>query len=534
LTKNILKILLITIVILLSFLLPKKTLAVSNLPSYYGYLSKARVTEVLQTHSEIPEFKKAALMNKLSLDGYFWMETKQEKLDYIHANLPNNKYLIVVADAEDVHSDQGATTPEMAFSESEEVQTQILDEVLVGFRQWANFYIAVAKEPGHRYESGDKGCFSSKGYWSVANLNKLYNEFWPDFKTNRNQSEFTNQERARLEKIYVKGNFQEIAKNLQAWRAPGSIGYFSNSAFEDLLMFVPIEKLAVIMGKFCVKKVGGWCANRAATTSPSIARGIRLGVQRAISRIQGNKFFEITSRYLGRVLIQEQKMFRYSSFSAGQRSRVAMSLTTTVSRIKRHPVFGEYLDPVMGRRILENTEVWVPHRMNSYSKGKTWWGFCVGNQKTFQRVVINEEALWVGLEGQAMTANKTMAHETFHALQANVSNYSTRYRSSSLGYAPLSEGMTESLSGRYMMSIYGKSIELGAYQAETKVADEIIRALQRKYGVEAGWNIAAELYFKSGLVKMDLYLAPGAHDKIYSWLVHGRADVAITYLRNIN
>lgn len=101
-----LKLLIFTFFFIAIFFLGLKSVAAVDAtdPGYYGYKSRKVVTEALVKHTEIPEIKRLALIDMLSKDGYFWMKTKQAKLNYIHTKLPSSKYLTIVADAENVHS----------------------------------------------------------------------------------------------------------------------------------------------------------------------------------------------------------------------------------------------------------------------------------------------------------------------------------------------------------------------------------------------------------------------------------------------
>jgi len=99
------KILIFSLFFTAVFCISSKASAIDeNQPGYYGYKSRRIITETLVAHNEVPADKRAAIIDMLSKDGYFWMKTKEQKLNYIHAKLAECKYLSIVADAENVHS----------------------------------------------------------------------------------------------------------------------------------------------------------------------------------------------------------------------------------------------------------------------------------------------------------------------------------------------------------------------------------------------------------------------------------------------
>ena len=114
---KLIKILIFGLFFVLVFGLTSKASAIDeSQPGYYGYKSRKIISEALLKHSEIPEEKRVAIIDMLSKDGYFWMKTKEQKLNYIHAKLSVCKYLSIVADVENVHSWTVQPTNSTTFS----------------------------------------------------------------------------------------------------------------------------------------------------------------------------------------------------------------------------------------------------------------------------------------------------------------------------------------------------------------------------------------------------------------------------------
>lgn len=529
---------------LFSFYLPSEAFANKEKSSkYYGYFSKKKVVEALSDHPEISEQKMGALLTKLSTDGYFWMKTKEEKLNYIHANLPNNKFLIVVADAEDIHSDAGTNIAEVTHESSERIQEEFLDEVLKEYKQWAEFYKDTCKMPGRRYEFGAEGCFLFKNYWSENNLIKLYHHFWTDLKDNKDNYEFTLEEKERLKEIYKAGNFKEIAKDFKGWRAPSSIGYFSNSPLEDLLLLLPVEKIFGLLGKTCTSKTATWCGSMAKGKSSWFTR-LRGGASRVVSALKiggravsKTKPYRLTVAYLGEISLDISKIFRRSSLSGAQRAKATKMISDSVGLIEGDSVFKNFITQKRAIEILDNTEVLTTEIFESIT-GKKISGRCISRLNP-PKIQVNQNCLVASLS-KGERYRKTMVHEALHALSRGkgVSGRGVYAQySESLGYKPVHEGMTEALT-RIILKRKGVTPPRRSYRNATIIAEKIIEKFQIKYGQEDGLRVIADIYFNKGLKGLDIKFGSGAYDAIFSYIVKiekGEVglETAIRYINNL-
>lgn len=510
--KRILVILLIVLIIVSSTpFYPMSVKAVEANHGYYGYLSRAIVTNALVSHTEIPDWKRAALINKLSTDHYFWFDTKQKKLNYIHQNLTNNKYLSIVADAENIHSwtVNSAGTSEVSAALSKQSYSALMKEANQNYQEWfgwANYF-------------GTWDNFANHKKWAQWRLDVLYGKYWPDLKSQSNPDFFTGKEIGRLLKIW---RLMEPKLTLPV----KDIGITGEDPIWDALMFVPVERLVAIFGKAGLKAIS--------VGSKQVASATVVGGSRVLERIAfriPDHIITVGSRYIGKVPLNLSRMFGESIFWKFEREEIATTLTRTVSRIKTSRIFGKHMTEKQANKILHNTYV-VPAE-DGLGKKLEWWGLTSGDKNTFQFLKINQEAIF--RSGDLM-ANQTMAHEVFHALcQAKGLGKYVIKRADGSVYGPLEEGFTEALSQVYMKENFGTAITLGAYSKETELAFEWIRMLDRKAPGQ-GVSLAAEAYANHG---MDVVLnsaswgKQGLFDEINSLALKGRFREATNILRGL-
>lgn len=495
---------------------------------YYGYISRSVVSNALVKHTEIPEWKKTALMDKLSNDGYFWMATKKEKLNYIHRNLNANQYLLIVADAENVHSgvvnESGAA--EINNQKSKQGQEELLAEATNNYKEWANFYYAIAKNSSNRAEWGNQNCFYQKNLWAGPNLDRLYSYYWPDLKTNRSQKEFTSEEIKRLNKIWMAGQFGDIVKALPRIKNAGEIGFTGDTPWDDVLIFVPVERLfsfALKWGFKSVKAVGSKLAER------GIAVGATRVVGRSIVRIREVPL-KLSTTLTVRIKFNWAKMFGRSGISEFD---WLLAQDIVADRIKAHYQWlhskGLYVarDRLAGnaQKLADGTEVVTAKEMKKRTGGAI--AYC---DIVRCKVVVSEMEL-----PRYGTSKKnfvqTMDHEIGHAGSAVDQDYLHRFAVTRGGvrYVPLNEGINELIS-----RIRTNTLGIGAYQEEVEIAQELLKVIQHERGATEGFTLLNKAFYEDGLYSIDgATRIAGLHNKLSGFLTSGDYAGATKYLRSL-
>ena len=499
-------------------------------PGYYGYLSKKKVYLNLLSHKEIPDWKISAIINKLSEDGYFWMKTKKEKMNYCLDNMASNKYLNIVYEAEngDIAKDYGLPTD---YRSSISAQEALTNELNAAAEQWYQFFRDIYGDDPRIDVSKTLAAdiaFLKKSRWMSKNLDILYEIYWPDLKVNRKISEFTSIEKNRLEKVWGACTFKNKVKYL----SPEAGGVLCRNPMDDVLWIMPYTKLSQIKNVWGLKGVVGLGSKTAARDAAAGAANV---FPKTILKIP-NHAISYKSRYLGMVKINLSRMFMKSSIAYAGREMLGKTITKSASRMLADPLLAKYIDKRFLLNTLDNIEIWTAKKSNGFSGGH-WFGLTQpALTRSSRKVFLNEALIYSRAEIQTI---KTTAHEIFHR-RSNMSIFRIGYWWNAKKYYPLEEGMTEAFAQKFTKTYFKEEMKMGrlgvSYKGETRVAEELMNTFQRKYakyGARAGEDKLYDIYFNKTLTEIDKTLGKGVHDKLHKMMLENNYDGAVDLLRKI-
>lgn len=492
---------------------------------YYGFYSRKIISEALAAHPEIFDWKKQVFMEKLSQDGYFWFKTKRQKLDYIHRNIQTNSLLKIVADAENVHSWTVNETEasEVPLEVSKALQSAFYKEAQSDYQEWQLFREYTNSYLGlHPEKRTGKVALTIKGCWNKFHLDKLYNYYWPYLKSNRNLSDFTQAEQHSLDKM---------DRLLVAWadKPVKDIGFFGNSPYDDVLMFVPVEKIAALAGRAglrVIKSVGSKLAERGIAVGGAkvIGRGVELIREvplklstRLIVRIKYN-----WARLFGKSGISEFDWELAENVIGGRIQAIYQWLDKQKLEGARDRLAG------MAQKIVDGIEV-ISQKEMTRRGHKPAAAYC----RTDKCEIVIKDTVLPRYGTNQKAFESIVDHEVSHAASAIHDSYRALYwftDRTGNRYVPLEEGINEFLS-RVRMN---NPATYGAYQAEVEVAMELQNLLHHVRGPAEGARLLNQAFYQEGLKSLDTFARrPGMHDKLQSYLVKGDTRGAIMYLRSL-
>lgn len=532
-----------------SVLYPSKAIALSQSENNQRELVwKYLVKYSKDNPKKFPNWKIRKVLQTLDKASYFSMP-RAKRLAYLHANLPNSMALIAVVYAEgwqnlNIKVYQSKGSERIKFSNDNQMYktywVQFFNDV---------FFTADGKLQKARIaEWGSKGAFTKKGYWPKQNLDLLYNKFWTDFKKNRNNIEFDCTETERLHLIWEKGGFKNYAvKNFPSTGGAVPISVFGDSPFDDILFFVPVERLVGL----AVKGLVSWSKvsrvpglTEVAAKSKAVGAKVGGAAVRA-TNITTQAILRITSRFLGTIDINMARMFRSSHIPRDKWQDVATTLVRSVSSLLNSS-FAKYTERKTLLEALNKTYI-----VNKFPNGCNYAGVCyaesgynkyytsffmklldkpqdVVEKKGFSMILIRDD--FVHTAGD-YTASKTFVHETFHAISSKVRSSNHTYI---LGYNKLNEGLTDYHANNYVGEVFGITKFDSGYPQEVEVIMALKRALTRKYGDAKAEEILRWIYFKSSsLDKFDAYTYSGFTIRLAQALKDGRYSDAIYWLNTI-
>jgi hypothetical protein len=515
--------------------------------NYYGYLSKSVVLEALSKHPEIPSKKKAALIDKLSIDGYFWLDTSRKKLNYIHKNLPNNQYLLIVANAENVHSwtVNDKNISETVYVDEVEIQQKMAEAAREGAEDWkiyatyAEQYLNIHpefQECARFLNGGGISPILCKKLWSQGHLNALYDKYWPDKKQNRNKLEFDKDEKKKIERINVIMQQEAFSRDVVI-----ACGITGESPWDDILLFVPIEKIFAWGGKLLLKGVTGVGSKVIENSTFKIAYRVvgdkftAIGAARLMRKITP-RILTLNNNVMGFLKVDFSKFFKYSTLTDEQMNLVVKKLATNLEELSKHSEYSKYVSVDQLRKIFESTSVIFPSKLDLFSLSRKylkieWWGQF---NTTTKKILINEDVVVLG--GESLT-KQIYVHEVFHSMADSVrisERYLSKYSSKKYAYAQLDEGFTEFLTLDFMKSSSAQRLGIG-YRHDVSVVGELYtNLLNRWHDPKLAMQAIREIYFKDGIkVGIDKYFGIGSHDKIYTLMNNGKFQEAEDLIEKI-
>jgi hypothetical protein len=515
--------------------------------SYYGYLSKSVVQEALSKHTEIPAMKQAALINKLSLDGYFWLDTSRQKLKYIHKNLPANRYLLIVADAENVHSwtVNDKNVSETTYMTSVELQQKLIDESNKGLEDWKRFYdyteqyqLASGKGCSQLSYFWEIGTLLCKDFWSNYNLDQLYGVYWTDKKQNRNKPQFDHLEVERLVQIArVMGTKPE--------KPLIRVSITGGEPWEDVMWFIPAEKLVFWGGKVIFKAVAG--VGSRVIKSGVFKVGAKVVGDRLVAmagiriiRVLAPRIITITRPIIGTLTIDVSKMFKVSALADFEVDAVVKNCVQGLEDLSNHPILGKFISKSKIADILGKTQVESPYYFMYWGREtrvgffeSDWWGKYVPHIMTIR---LNEDAM---IRGGSAAAYQVYIHEVIHRFSANLAHGGVNLQKSSAygrlfhskTIIPLEEGFTQFLTEYFTRTTRG-SVVHQAYESEVKVVTELYNVLVKRMGKDAAMKEMARLHMDEGLLYgFDKVFGVGTHADIYKFMDNGQYNQAVKYIK---
>jgi len=530
--------------------------------------------------AQVPIWKIKAVFGELDKANYFAM-TRVQKLAYLQANLPNSFVLGAVVWAEGFN-----TLSAKYFSSPAQLKAAVQNErVYVDY--WNQFFNDVFFDANGKViqsriaEWGTLGAFTNKKYWSSKNLDVLYSKFWTDFKKSRSAPEFGCTEKERLKQIWLRAGFETFAKkNFRDTGQAVPVGFTGDSPIEDLLLFLPVEKVISLVGKGALtwakaSRVPGLASAAKLAEQGSASASAYVGrasnqVVRAISRpVEAiyQKSTTVLSRYLGHVYIDLEKMFARSSIKWQEWPDIAVTLVRSLSRTKETS-FARYADADILReaigktRIVRKSEmpsecagVCYTHTLPNIKKAQLLLAKIFGKTEQeiertggdFSAILVADD--FVHTAGD-FTVSNTYAHEVFHAIVSKIRTpfecakddaaaiklYGTDGARRG-GYRRLNEGFTDYHTRNYMLEAFEKPAERNwsGYPKEVQIARAIQQALSRKYkSEEKAEDIVRWIYFKSPkLDQFDYYFRQGFTSQLTTYLRVGRDDVALSWLNRM-
>jgi len=515
--------------------------------------------------AQVPIWKIKAVFGELDKANYFAM-TRVQKLAYLHANMPSSMALVAVVYAEgwqglDVKVYQSKGSDRIKFSND----NQIYKTYWVQFFNDVFFATDGTLQKSRIAEWGNFGSFKEKKHWPKQNLDLLYNKFWTDFKENRNKPEFDCTEVKRLNLIWEKGGFKQYAeKNFPNTGSAVPISIFGDSPIDDLLIFVPVEKLI----GWAAKGVIAWSkVSRVPGLATAATRAEAAGVRVAAAAVRATDItvkstVTVVSRFLGTVEVNMARMFRGSRIAMGSWQEIATSLVRSVSRLKNSS-FSRYIDEKALREVIDKTYV-----VSDVPGNNCFAGVCyveTGYYKYYTNLLmklLNRPKQVVEGKGFAMilvndkfvhtvgdyTASNTFVHEAFHAISSKVRAWSRNSVDDALadkiykkpnswqgGYRKLNEGLTYYHTRNYMFETFGHTNFASGYPREIEVIKALKSALARKRGGnDTAEDILRWIYFKSPtLDQFDYYLGTGFTSTLTKFLRENRYNDAINWLNRM-
>lgn len=544
--KN-LSILFFGLVVFFCYLKPTQA-ATTYKSSYYGYLSKSVIQEALSKHTEIPEMKQAALMNKLSLDGYFWLDTSRQKLSYIHKNLPNNKYLLIVADAENVHAwtVNDKNVSETTYLTSAEAQQKLIEEANKGAEDWTRFaqytdqyQLATMKGCSNLSRFWEIGTLLCKDFWSNYNLDLLYGTYWPDKAQNRNKPQFDHLEVERLVQI-------ARVMDIKPEKPLRPVGFTGDSLWDDVMWFIPAEKLVYWSGKVIFKAVTG--VGSRVIKSATFKVGAKVVGDRLVAmagiriiKVLTPRIITITRPIIGTLTIDVSKMFKVSALADFEVDAVVKNCVQGLEDLSNHPILGKYLPKSKIADIIGKTTVDSPYYFMHWNRQtrvgffeSNWWGQYFSETMTIR---LNEDAM---IRAGSPAAYEVYIHEVIHRLSANLSHGGVNLKKSSAygglfqsksSTIPLEEGFTQFLTEYFTRTTRGGVVHQ-SYEAEVKVVTELYKVLVKRMGKDAAMKEMARLHMDEGLLYgFDKVFGAGTHAEVFKFMDNGQYNQAVKYIK---
>ncbi len=521
------------------FIHPLKVKA-EDTSQYYGIQCRRHITAELAKHSEIPGWKQIEIIDKLSDDGYFWMTTIVQKKKYLHANLDNTKALQWVPVVENRYNwHVPSSSNSIKAKDSVDAQTYYLNLANENYTTWRSIVLKIGK--GYYYEGADvcKERFLRKKNWlgndGGKDLDFFYSQ-WPDLKK-KYSGEFTATEKARLERTWSSGKFDNI---IIAARdkipSAGSIGFTGNSPIDDILWFIPVEKVAAIAGKAALKPVTQLGSKLITGVGKKVeAYGLRKAAQKSASRVitvRVRGSIELFGEAGAKLDIDLTKMFERSSIPIAKQRSLTIQLIDTVDKLSNMPQFKKYFGGATEAAILAHTKVYSKKAfIEEY--GVKAWGLCTHSRS---HIVLNESGIKAGHQANIVI------HESLHYASPADLSPSYKYFTTISGsrYYPLQEGITEFFADYAMRSLYNKG-SYGAYEQEVRVVSAIYTNLAKRYknkykdAETKAFEALQECYFRGGdehLLSIDKHFTAGFHDKLHYFMKNGRYDEAIKYVNS--
>jgi len=535
------------------YLVPLETRA-EDTSQYYGYQCKKHIDQELmgrviywESSNSITDLsfeKYLAVMNKLSDDGYFWMTTEKQKKDYLHKYMPvvdALKYIPAIEQKYAWHVPK--TTNTVSTSLSASAQEWYFGEAYKGYESWATLIYNMTKDglfddnfTGGNYKSKSEERFLRKQVWrdnGYQSLDFLY-AFWPDLEKIY-AGEFTTEEKRRLEQIWSAGKFNDLLMK-RAEGIPNSsyAGFTGATPLDDLMWFIPGEKIVAPVGKFALKALGnlgskvmGRAGEKTVVSTIAVAARSQVGtIAERYYNIESKGILKILR--LGSIKISLTKVFSESSIPIKYQPIVFGRVAFLLDRLSQSSLVGKYYDNAI-IKILPR----IKFTSANLGGDKNVLGLCeIGLGCT-----ITDNAHALGM------LDDVVVHETLHYTSGITQSQTNRYFVKESKRYPLQEGFTQFYSEYILKTTFQEEVRLPAYKMEKGVVEAIYSNLFSRFQKNPGktsnshdmvFFVFEESYFKSsdGLLNLDRYYEKGFHDRLHFYMKQGKYQEATNYIHS--
>lgn len=545
---------LIIVIVMLAIILPifpVGQVKAADEAGLYGYKCRKMIMRALEMRTEIPEWKRLALLDKLSVDGYFWMKTKAEKLRYFRNNLANNQYLSVVEYTENLWDWPGPENDNnydfLLFEEAERNRQLFMERTIEFHSTWIRTCMEVFKYTNRmaivKKVDYSEAYFDKRSWRSAGQLDVLYG-FWPDLLANKNEFRFTEEEISRLYAAYNIINNDDVnvgvasiiakmpaERGIRSWRVETikyGAWYDLGSGYE-MTVYVNDEVrwharltqddigLMVASGGVQGSLEGFWIWFRAAGGKliKPIASGINRGLATSGGRAVKKTFVYVEKfvvSFADDLEVDIARIFRGVSvkLTKAQMKQKTNVLVQVLNAFDHDEIYHQYLGTEISKRIIKKSSFETSHFF------KTTLGLCdadacaVGKRHSSEaatNIFYKEYLLYMPDDYlRAVTI-----HENFHIAQVDDLVSGSVFYSPSLELNPLSEAAIEWNTRFFRQRNYLGASPNGAYDALFGVWDELVITLKfaRNNTFYDAAKVQAGAVFKDGIFSLESFLSRG-------------------------
>jgi hypothetical protein len=353
-----------------------------------------------------------------------------------------------------------------------------------------------------------------KQCWSQWGLDRLYNEFWPDLKSQRHKPSFSAAKGKELERLRRNMRLIEIMnKPVDEW---------ANHNFETMVNNADILLWAVPAGKVLTLPLKLGTKTARAVGATRVVRPVAVGLTIASTRARP-MIHTIGEGLLRGKSVNVSRMFEQSSLAVNGRVVIkigtgqleairvaAAEAANAIDDLHRYSLTRPYVNPSIAEAILDGTRHANADVVFNYLRtGQTgnYTGSALGlASKNSYQTLINEGSLRTLVKrhgGNEAIFRQELRVIHVHEYLHHLSKTAAFPYSNKLKFSPINEGITEWLNRRIARA-RGYEPRNRPYNGPVEVADELFIAFQRISGQHGAQAISAaetklsQIYFQGG------------------------------------